>query len=93
MEKTKKILNLLNNQYFKSFKRFENTYPFASSFKERAKEFNSDYLNLVAAVLSGDANQIYEVLTIKRNWLYVYATYNEQEKLNFELLENFSTNH
>ena len=58
----KKILNLLTNQYFKSFKRFENAYSFMSDFNKQVKDFNSGYLKLIGAVLNGDANEIHVVL-------------------------------
>ena len=80
----KKVLNLLNNQYFKSFKRFENMYSRMSDFNERVKEFNNDFLKVISAVLSGDNDQIYR--SLKGNWVYTCATINEQDKLNFELL-------
>ena len=80
----KKVLNLLNNQYFKSFKRFENGHSFTSDFSEKVKDFNSGYLKLISAVLSGDTNEIYA--SLRGSWLYICASINEQDKLNFELL-------
>ena len=80
----KKVLNLLNNQYFKSFKRFENMYSRMSDFNERVKEFNNDFLKVISAVLSGDNDQIYR--SLKGNWVYTCATINEKDTLNLELL-------
>ena len=80
----KKVLNLLTNQYFKSFKRFENSYSFMPDFSERVKDFNKRYLKLIGAVLSGDANEIRVVLY--GSLIYIYATTNEKEKLDLELL-------
>ena len=87
MEKNKKILNLLTNQYFKSFKRFESAYSFMSDFNKQVKDFNNNYLKLIGAVLNGDANDIRVVLY--GSWLYIYATLNEKEKLDLELLGIF----
>ena len=82
--KTKKILNLLTNQYFKSLKRFENVYKKINLYSEGLKTFNEGYLKLIGAVLSGDANEIRVLLY--GNLFYVYATPNEKEKLDLELL-------
>ena len=86
MEK-KEILQKLNNQYFKSFKRFENTYSFMSNFSKRVKDFNSGYLKLISAVLSGDVNEIR--VSLYSSLLYIHATLNEKEKLDLELLGTF----
>ena len=80
----KRALNLLNNQYFKSFKRYEKSYYYMSDFDERVKEFNEGYLKLVSAVLSGDPDQIRANLF--HSLFYIRATINEQDKLDFELL-------
>ena len=80
----KKVLNLLTNQYFKSFKRFENSYSFMPDFSERVKDFNKRYLKLIGAVLSGDANEIR--VALYGSLLYIHATINEQYKLKLELL-------
>ena len=80
----KKVLNLLNNQYSKSFKRFESTYSFMSDFNEKVKEFNDDFLRIVSAVLSGDVEQIRA--SLRKNLIYIRATINEQDKLYLELL-------
>ena len=81
---TKKILNLLTNQYFKSLKRFESTYAFMPNLGKKIQEFNSDYLKLIGAVLKGDANEIR--VTLYSSLLYIRATINEKDKLNLELL-------
>ena len=81
----KKVLNLLNNQYFKSFKRFENMYSHVSDFSEQVKKFNNDFLRIISAVLTGDNDQIYR--SLKGNWVYTCATINEKDTLNLELLE------
>ena len=83
----KKVLNLLSNQYAKSFKRFENDYSFMSNFSEQVKDFNNDFLRIISAVLSGDANEIRASLF--GSMFYVNATLNEQKKLDFELLGIF----
>ena len=83
----KKVLNLLTNQYCKSFKRFQNACSFMPDFNEKVKEFNEDYLKLTSAVLVGDVEQIYANLAGNR--IYVWATYNEQNKLRLELLGAF----
>ena len=84
---TKKVLNLLTNQYFKSFKRFENAYSFMSDFSKKVKDFNNRYLKLIGAVLSGDANEIR--VALYGSLLYIHATINEQYKLKLELLGIF----
>lgn len=84
---TKKILNLLTNQYFKSFKRFENVYSFMPNFSYQTESFNSGYLKLMSAVLSGNTNDIR--VALYDSWFYIYATTNEKDKLNLELLGIF----
>ena len=84
---TKKILNLLNNQYFKSLKHFENVYSFMSDFNKQLKGFNSGYLKLISAVLSGDTNDIR--VSLYSSLLYIHATLDEKEKLDLELLDIF----
>ena len=79
----KKVLNLLNNQYCKSLKRYENAYHFMRDFDQQLKRFNSDYLKLIGAVLSGDANEIR--VDLRRSLLYIHATFNEKSKLDLEL--------
>ena len=85
MEK-KEILNLLNNQYFKSFKRFKNIYSYMSDFSAQVKKFNNGYLKLISAVLSGDVNKIR--VSLHSSLVYIHATDNEQCKLNEELYWN-----
>ena len=86
MEK-KEVLQKLNNQYFKSFKRFQNTYSFMSDFNKRVKKFNDEFLKIISAVLSGDVNEIRA--SLYSSWIYICATLNEKDKLDFELLEMF----
>ena len=83
MEK-KEVLQKLNNQYFKSFKRFENAYSFMTDFNEQVKDFNNRYLKLISAVLSGDANDIR--VALYSSLLYIHATIDEKDKLDLELL-------
>ncbi len=80
----KKVLNLLNKQYFKSFKRFEKVYSFMANFDKQVKEFNNGFSNLISAVLNGDVNEIRTMLY--GSWFYIYATTSEKDKLNLELL-------
>ena len=83
----KEVLNLLTNQYFKSFKRFEKVYSVLSGFRAQVKRFNSGYLKLIGAVLSGDVNEIR--VSLHSSFFYIYAARSEQDKLDFELLEMF----
>ena len=55
----KKAVNLLANQYFKSFKRFESARSYMSNFNEQVEKFNQEYLNLISAVLNSDTDKIY----------------------------------
>ena len=81
----KKTLNLLTNQYFKSFKRFEKAYSSVSDFNILVKGFNSDFLNLLSAVLSsGDSDDIRA--NLHESLVYAWATITEKDKLNLELL-------
>ena len=82
MEKIKKVLNLLTNQYFKSFKRFQKAYCF--DVKKHTNEFNAGYLNLISAVLNGDKSEIRAALN--SSWFFLYATRNEKDNLEFILL-------
>ena len=51
----KKVLQKLNNQYFKSLKRFEKAYRLNDTYyAEKLKEFNNDYLKIVSAVINHD---------------------------------------
>ena len=80
---TKKVLRLLNNQYFKSLKRFENVYKKINLYSKEIKTFNKGYLKLISAVLSGDVNDIR--VSLYRSLVYIYATPNEKDKLDLEL--------
>ena len=86
MEK-KEVLNKLNNQYFKSFKRFKDVYEKMSFYDEQVKEFNSGFLKLIGAVLNGNINEIRA--TLYSSWFFIYATANEKDKLDLELLGIF----
>ena len=81
---TKKVLNLLTNQYFKSLKRFEKVYKKINLYSQGLKDFNEEYLKLISAVLSGDTNDIR--VSLYGSLFYVYAATNEKDKLNLELL-------
>ena len=82
----KKILNLLNNQYFKSLKRFQSVYKKINLYNKGLKTFNEGYLKLIGAVLSGDVNEIR--VSLHSSLVYIHATNNEQCKLNLELYWN-----
>ena len=83
----KKAVNLLANQYFKSFKRFESARSFVSDFDEKVKKFNQGYLKLVSAVLnSGDPAKIYA--SLHESLMYTWASENERGKLSEEIYWN-----
>ena len=53
------ILQKLNNQYFKSLKRFEKAYRLNDTYySKKLKEFNDDYLKLVSAVINHDIRDL-----------------------------------
>ena len=81
---TKKFLNLLNNQYFKSLKRFESIYKKTNFYNKEIKTFNKGYLKLISTVLSGDANEIR--VSLYGSLFYIHATLSEKDKLESELL-------
>ena len=84
----KNILQKLNNQYFKSLKRFEKMYNLNETFfKEKLKKFNSDYLKLVSAVINHDTYS----LDLTTNWVYICATINEKNELRI-LIDSVPTN-
>ena len=86
----KKVLNLLTNQYYKSFKRFEKYYSFSSNFNEKVKRFNEGYLKLTSAVLnSSSADKIRA--NLHNSLVYAWATDNERVKLDEELYWNILT--
>ena len=82
----KKALNLLANQYFKSFKRFESARSYMSNFNEQVEKFNQGYLNLTSAVLNGNTDEIYA--SLHESLMYTWANNSEQVKLNEELYWN-----
>ena len=79
----KKVLNLLANQYYKSFKRFEKVYSLMSDFSKQVKSFNSGYLKLISAVLNDDVSEIR--ISLHKSLVYIYATLSEKDKLDLEL--------
>ena len=81
----KKTLNLLTNQYFKSFKRFEKAYSSVSDFNILVKGFNSDFLNLLSVVLSSGGSDDIRA-NLHESLVYAWATITEKDKLNLELL-------
>ena len=82
----KKAVNLLANQYFKSFKRFESARSYMSNFNEQVEKFNQEYLNLISAVLNSDTDEIYA--NLHNSLMYVWARSSEQAKLGEELYWN-----
>ena len=86
----KKILQKLNNQYFKSLKRFEKVYKKINLYSNGIKTFNEGYLKAISAVLSGDANDIR--VSLCSSLVYIYATINEKDELR-TLIDNIPTNH
>ena len=82
----KKAVNLLANQYFKSFKRFESARSYMSNFNEQVEKFNQEYLNLISAVLNADTDKIYA--NLHESLMYVWASSSEQSKLGEELYWN-----
>ena len=88
MEK-KEILQKLNNQYFKSFKRFEKIYKnFGFVFNEKLIDFNTDFLKIISAIINNKT----DILDLNANWVYVYATDNEKNELRI-LIDGVPTNH
>ena len=82
----KKFLRILNNQYFKSLKRFKKTCSNMEGFKQKVRDFNNRFLNLLSAVLKGDVSQIH--INLYRSLVYIWATSNEKKKIDLELNEN-----
>ena len=71
----KDILQKLNNQYFKSLKRFKKMCKFGERcYEKELKEFNSDYLKIISAVINHDTYD----LDLSNKWLYTCATINEK---------------
>ena len=83
----KNILQKLNNQYFKSLKRFEHSYHFMPNFDERVKKFNNEFLNLMSAVINNKTD-----LDLNANLVYIYATINEKNELRI-LIDSIPANH
>ena len=89
MEK-KEVLQKLNNQYFKSLKHFEKIYSVLPGFKAELKKFNSGYLKIISAVLSGDAYKIH--VSLYHNFFYNCTATNEKNELRI-LIDSVPTNH
>ena len=86
---TKKILQKLNNQYFKSLKRFEKLYKnFGFVFNEKLIVFNNDFLKIISAIINNKT----DILDLNVNWVYVYATTNEKNELRI-LIDSVPANH
>ena len=74
----KNILQKLNNQYFKSLKRFEKAYRLNDTYyAETLKEFNDDYLKIISAVINHDTYG----LDLSTKWIYTCATINEKNEI------------
>ena len=85
----KKVLQKLNNQYFKSFKRFEKIYEnFGFVFNEKLIDFNNDFLKIINAIINNKTDN----LDLDTNWIYFYATINEKSELRI-LIDRVPTNH
>ena len=85
----KKVLQKLNNQYFKSLKRFEKAHRLNDTYyAEKLKEFNNDYLKIVSAVINHDTYG----LDLSTKWLYICATINEKNELRI-LIDSVPANH
>ena len=85
---TKNFLNLLNNQYFKSVKRFENAYKKEGYYHWKLKYFNKEYLKVIGAVLSGDASGA--CIILGRSSFFHCATEKEKEKIKLALYSTLS---
>ena len=86
MEK-KEILQKLNNQYFKSLKRFEKSFSCRSDFEDEINDFNNDYLKIISAVLNNDTYG----LNLNTNFIYICATINEKNGIRI-LIDSIPTN-
>ena len=85
----KKILQKLNNQYFKSFKRFEKIHKnFGFVFDEKLIDFNDDFLKIISAIINNKT----DVLDLDVNWIYICATNNEKSEIRI-LIDAIPTNH
>ena len=85
----KKVLQKLNNQYFKSLKHFEKLYKdYGFVFHEKLIDFNTDYLRIISTII----NNRTDILDLNANWVYVYATANEKNGLRI-LIDSVPTNH
>ena len=86
---TKKVLQKLNNQYFKSLKRFEKLYKnFGFVFNEKLIDFNTDFLKIISTIINNKT----DILDLNTNWVYIYATTNEKNELRI-LIDSIPTNH
>ena len=88
MEK-KEVLQKLNNQYFKSLKRFEKIHKnFGFVFNEKLIDFNIDFLKIISAIINNKT----DILDLNVNWVYICATTNEKSEL-IILIDSIPTNH
>ena len=85
----KNILQKLNNQYFKSLKRFEKFYKnFGFVFDEKLIDFNTDYLSIISTIINNKT----DILDLNTNWIYIFASFNEKNKLRI-LIDSVPANH
>ena len=88
MEK-KEVLQKINNQYFKSLKRFEKLYKnFGFVFYEKLIDFNTDFLRIISTII----NNRTDILDLNANRIYFYASANEKNELRI-LIDSVPTNH
>ena len=74
----KNILQKLNNQYFKSLKRFEKAYHLNDTYyAKKFEEFNSDYLKIISAVINKNTYN----LDLNSNRVYISATISEKNEI------------
>ena len=74
----KNILQKLNNQYFRSLKRFEKAYRLSDTYyAKKLKEFNDDYLKIISAVVNHNTRG----LDLSTKWIYTCATINEKNEI------------
>ena len=84
----KNILQKINNQYFKSFKRFEKIYKnFGFVFNEKLIDFNTDFLRIISTIINNKT----DILDLNTNQVYIYATTNKKNELRI-LINSIQTN-
>ena len=85
----KKVLQKLNNQYFKSLKHFKKIYKnYGSLFKKRLKIFNTHFLEIISAIINNKT----DTLNLYSNWVFLYLDDNERDEL-MALIDSTRTNH